>query len=54
MWIKLASKYNVKGYNKKDNAYFDVESNGSELISKNPKYELYSDKSNDNFLVISK
>ena len=54
LWIKLASKYNVKGYNKKDNAYFDVESNGSELISKNPKYELYSDKSNDNFLVISK
>jgi hypothetical protein len=42
------------GYNKKDKKYFEIESIGHELKSKDSKYELYSEKGNDNYLVIKK
>ena len=54
LWIKLASKYNVQGYNKKDKQTFEIRINGDELESKNPKYQLYDKKQNDNYLVINK
>jgi hypothetical protein len=41
------------GYNAKNNEYFDVKPYGDELVSTNPKYELYSNKENKNYLVIS-
>ena len=33
---------------------FEVEPNGDELKSKDSKYELYSEKENNNYLVIKK
>lgn len=54
LWIKLYNKYDVKGYNKKNNEYFEVKPNRDELVSVNPKYELYSDKKNENYLVVNK
>jgi hypothetical protein len=54
LWVKLFNKYNVMGYNKKDKKYFEIESIGDELKSKDSKYELYSEKGNDNYLVIKK
>ena len=52
LWTKLATKYKLQGYNKKDKQTFDVTPENDELKSTNPKYELYSDKKNDNYLVI--
>jgi len=52
LWVKLATKYKLQGYNKKDKQNFDVTPENDELKSTNPKYELYSDKKNDNYLVI--
>jgi len=54
LWVKLFNKYKVMGYNKKDNKYFEVEPTDDELKSKDSKYELYSEKENNNFLVIKK
>lgn len=51
LWVKLFNKYKVMGYNKKDNKYFEVEPIGDELKSKDSKYELYSEKENNNYLV---
>jgi len=52
LWAKLASKYNVQGYNKKDKQLFNVKPENGELTSTNPKYELYSNKDSDTYLVI--
>lgn len=54
LWVKLFNKYKVIGYNKKDKQYFEVESIGDELKSKDSKYELYSEKYNNNYLMIKK
>jgi len=54
LWVKLASKYKVQGYNKKDKQIFDIELGDNELKSTNPKYQLYDKKQNDNYLIISK
>ena len=52
LWLKLSQKYKVQGFNLKDNIYFGIEDKGNELISTNPKYELYSDKKYKNYLVV--
>jgi hypothetical protein len=52
LWINLYRKHKIMGYNQKNNEYFDVKPNGNELVSTNPKYELYSNKENKNYLVI--
>lgn len=54
LWVKLFNKYKILGYNQTNNEYFDIEPNNDELISINPKYELYSNKENKNYLVIKK
>jgi len=58
LWVKLYNKYEGKykimGYNEKNNEYFYVKPNDNELVSTNPKYELYSNKKNKNYLVIKK
>jgi hypothetical protein len=54
LWVKLYGKYKIMGYNEKNDEYFDVKPNNDELVSTNPKYELYSNKENKNYLVIKK
>lgn len=54
LWVKLFTKYKILGYNQKNNEYFEIKPNNDELISINPKYELYSNKENKNYLVIKK
>lgn len=54
LWLKLANKYNVQGYNKSSKQIFPVKPQGIELASTNPNFMLYSDNENDNFLVASK
>lgn len=53
LWVKLASKYNVKGYDKNTKKVFDVKPENGELKSVDPNFELYTNKVNSNYLVIS-
>ena len=52
LWIKLASKHNVKGYDKSTKKIFDIKPENDELKSLDPNFELYSDKKNNTYLVI--
>lgn len=52
LWVKLASKYNVKGYDKNTKKIFDLKPEGNELKSLDSNFELYSDKKNNSYLVI--
>jgi hypothetical protein len=52
LWIKLASKHNVKGYDKSTKKIFDIKPENDELKSLDPNFELYSDKKNNIYLVI--
>lgn len=56
LWARLFAKYPVKGFNKTTHEIFEVEpnENNSELKSLNLKYDLYSEKENDNYLVIGR
>ena len=54
LWIKLSNKYKVLGYNQSSKQKFDVKLQGNELASTDPKFILYSNEENDNFLVASK
>ena len=54
LWIKLANKYKVLGYNQSSKQKFNVKLQGNELASTDPKLVLYSNEENDNFLVASK
>jgi ribosomal protein S18 acetylase RimI-like enzyme len=54
LWVKLANKYKVKGYNQSSKQNFDVINKNNELVSNNSNYILYSDEENDNFLVAQK
>lgn len=53
LWTKLASKHNVKGYDKNTKKVFDVKPENGELKSVDPNFELYTNKVNSNYLVIS-
>lgn len=54
LWIKLASKYKVQGFNKISKKNFPITSQNNELVSLNSNYQVYSDQENDNLLVATK
>ena len=54
LWVKLANKYRVLGYNRSSKQNFNVTAQGKELLSTDPEFVLYADEENDNFLVASK
>ena len=54
LWTKLATKYNVTGYNHSSKQTFQVIPQNNELVSTNPNFNLYSDEENDNLLVATK
>jgi ribosomal protein S18 acetylase RimI-like enzyme len=53
LWLKLYNKYKVLGFNQTLKTTFPVIPQNNELTSADPKFILYSNKENDNFLVIS-
>ena len=48
MWIKLFSKYKVMGYSELDHNYFKVKLVGSDIVSADSKYILYTKYENEN------
>jgi len=48
MWIKLFSKYKVMGYSELDHNYFKVKLVGSDIVSADSKYILYTKDENEN------
>jgi len=54
LWTKIFKNYDISGLDINTGKTFDIESEGDELVSKDPNIDLYSDADNGIFLVVQK